>query len=175
MKFKIITFIAILHLGFELANLKVAFDYDDTLSFSSPAFEKVLGHKSVKPLSEKYWSMVNGNYKLEKPKYMTMAIALTAKLAGFDVVVISEREPYNCDDLVDSWNWLIDNFYFESEKSKILEKFHFVAFFGDSDADIAQANKAKIPAIRIRRSQRSVNKKNYNLGKYREWTLPFSG
>lgn len=177
MKWKLIALFALAHFAIASFNLKVGFDYDDTLSFSTPAFEQAFAAKNegIKPFSPEFWKIVNTNHKLEKPKWGVIFWAVLAKAFGFDVVVIAVREPVALDDLIVSWDWLLDGFHLEREKSKILKQHHYIAYIGDSDSDMEEARKANVWAIRARRSPKSSYKENYSPGKYGEWVLPFSG
>ncbi|MBI4668929.1 MAG: hypothetical protein HY747_07060, partial [Elusimicrobia bacterium] len=155
----------------------LGFDYDDTISFSTPAFDKAFSAQSeeIKPFSPEFWQIVNKNYDLEKPHWGVIFWALLAKAAGFDVVIITVRMQVDCDPLIDRWDWLHDGFYFTREKAAFMKRHHYLAFIGDSDSDIEECRKAGIWAIRARRSPESSYKDNYSPGKYGEWILPFSG
>ncbi len=177
MKWKVVAVFALVHLAVASSNLKVGFDYDDTISFSTPAFEQAFNsqNQGIKPFSPEFWKIVNTNYKLEEAKTGVIFWAILTKMLGFDVVFITARQPIEADALVASWDWLDDGFYFEKEKARIMNKYHYIAFVGDSDSDIEEARKANVWAIRARRSPRSSYKENYSPGKYGEWVLPFSG
>ena len=156
-----------------IADLKVGFDYDDTLSFSTPAFRagKASGEE---PYSPGYWRVVNNSFNLEKKKLVPVTIALGYKILGFDVVIITAREGYGGEGLQRHWRWLAKEFYFERNKSEILKRDRFVAFFGDSDSDITAALGAGVRPIRVKRSPRSDYKGKYHPGQYQEFILPFS-
>lgn len=177
MKWKIIALLTVIHLAVAALNLKIGFDYDDTLSLSTPAFEQAFSsqNQGIKPFSNEFWKIVNTNYKLEQPKVGVIFWAALAKFLGFDIIVIASRVPIEADNLVASWDWLADGFFFEKEKSKILRRHHYLAFVGDADSDIEEARKANVLAIRAQRSPSSSYKENYSPGKYGEWVLPYSG
>ncbi len=156
-----------------IADLKVGFDYDDTLIFSTQAFRA--GERSGNPYySPEYWRVVNNSFNLEKVKLVPMTTALLYKALGFDVVIITARQGYGGEKLQEHWKWLAKEFYFERNKSSILEKGRFVAFFGDSDSDITEALKAGVKPIRVKRSKESDYKGKYHPGQYKECILPFS-
>ncbi|KKN13771.1 hypothetical protein LCGC14_1003210, partial [marine sediment metagenome] len=120
-------------------------DYDDTLIFSTPAFRAgaASGQESY---SEGYWRVVNQSFNVEKVKLVPMSIALIYKALGFDVVIITARQGYGGEEFQEHWKWLAKEFHFERNKSSILEKGSFVAFFGDSDSDITEALEAGVVA-----------------------------
>jgi acid phosphatase class B len=156
-----------------LADLRVGFDYDDTLMFSTPAF-RAASATSERPFSPAFWKVVNQSFQVEKVKLVPMSGAVLAKVLGFDVVIITARPDYGGSQLRDHWKWLAKEFYFEKDKSSILEKGRFIVFFGDSDSDITEAREAKVRAIRVKRSPESDYKDKYNPGCYDEFILPFS-
>ncbi|MEK7287762.1 MAG: hypothetical protein AAB091_04305 [Elusimicrobiota bacterium] len=178
MHWKILCALAAAHFLIAGFNLKIGFDYDDTLSFSSPAYERGFAaekQKGVKPFTPEFWRIVNENYEFDEPRWGVIFWALLAKAAGFDIVVITARLPVNAEALVDRWDWLCDGFYFTKEKAAVMNKFHYVAFVGDSDSDIEECQRVDVMAIRARRSPKSSYRENYSPGKYGEWILPFSG
>lgn len=175
MRWKLFSAFAILHFLTASLNLKVGFDYDDTLSFSTPAFDAAFAAQGVEPFSENFWRIVNSNQSREETKWGVAAWAILCKILGFDVVIITARMPVASEELIESWDWLHDGFYFTKEKARIMERHSYVAFIGDSDSDIEEARKAGVWAIRARRSSESSYKENYSPGKYDEWVLPFSG
>ena len=64
-----------------MADLKVGFDYDDTLSFSTPAFRA--GERSGNPYySPEYWRVVNNSFNLEKKKLVPALQQLIASCSG---------------------------------------------------------------------------------------------
>ncbi len=159
--------------GVNIADLKVGFDYDDTLIFSTPAFRAgtASGQESYSP---GYWRVVNNSFNLEKVKLVPMTTALLYKALGFDVVIITARQGYGGEELQEHWKWLAKEFYFERNKSEILKRARFVAFFGDSDSDITEALAAGVKPIRVKRSKESDYKGKYHPGQYKECILPFS-
>jgi acid phosphatase class B len=156
-----------------IADLKVGFDYDDTLIFSTPAF-RAGAASGQEPYSPEYWRVVNQSFNREKVKLVPMTTALIYKALGFDVVVITARQGYGGVELQEHWKWLAKEFYFERNKSSILEKGRFVAFFGDSDSDITEALEAGVKPIRVKRGKESDYKGKYHPGQYNECILPFS-
>lgn len=156
-----------------IRDLKVGFDYDDTLVFSTPSF-RVANKSGERPYSEEYWRVVNSSFHLDKKKLVPMTIALVYKALGYDAVIITSRQGYGGEELKKNWKWLAREFYFERNKSSILEKGRFVAYFGDSDSDITEAREAGVRPIRVKRSPKSDNKRKYHPGQYQEFVLPFS-
>ena len=156
-----------------IADLKVGFDYDDTLIFSTPAF-RAGAASGQEPYSPGYWRVVNNSFNREKVKLVPMTTALIYKALGFDVVVITARQGYGGEELQEHWKWLAREFYFERNKSEILKRARFVAFFGDSDSDITEALLAGVKPIRVKRSKESDYTGKYHPGQYKECILPFS-
>lgn len=178
MRWKILCGLAAVHFLIAALNLKIGFDYDDTLSFSTPAYEKAFQaerEKGIKPFSPEFWQIVNENYSLDEPRWGAVGWAVLAKAVGFDIVIITARLPLGGEALVEHWEWLHDGFFFTKDKSGIMNKKRFVAFIGDSDSDIEECRKSGVVAIRARRSPKSSYKENYSPGKYGEWILPFTG
>ena len=159
--------------GVNIADLKVGFDYDDTLIFSTPAF-RAGAASGQEPYSPGYWRVVNQSFNREKVKLVPMTTALFYKALGFDVVVITARQGYGGEELQEHWKWLAKEFYFERNKSEILKRARFVAFFGDSDSDIEEALVAGVRPIRVKRSKKSDYRGKYHPGQYKECILPFS-
>lgn len=174
---RVVLFLCVTHCVIGSLNLKIGFDYDDTLSFSTPAFDKAFASRDsgVVEFSPEFWGIVNANHRLEKKKAGVISWAVFLKLLGFDIVVVTARLPINTDALVASWDWLHDGFYFTKEKDQFMKRYRFLVFIGDSDSDIEQAQAAGVWAVRARRSPESSYKENYSPGKFREWVLPFSG
>src|SRR5579859_4089647 len=71
-----------------IGRLRVAFDYDDTLVFSTPAMNKAYASGAI-PSSPQFWTIVNQSYELEKPKLMAHVIAWVFRLTGFRPVILA--------------------------------------------------------------------------------------
>ncbi len=153
--------------------LKVGFDIDDTLLFSSPNFERAF-NSSVEPYSKEFWIMVNKNdRKYSKIKPTVKKIVDRHLKNGDEVYVITAREPYGGEYLKNyiskTFNVPKKNVYFvpnnKTEKIKILE---LNIYYGDSDSDMRAAIDAGAVPIRILRSKESSYKKSYNVGSFGE-------
>jgi acid phosphatase (class B) len=161
-----------------VTHLGVAFDYDDTLVVSGPAYAKAF--KAVaQPYSPEFWAVVNQSYDLERPKKLIYPLAWLFRIFGFRVTVLTTRPPVQNEALLKEWRHLISrgNFIFAGEaasKHAHLLNGNYVLFFGDSDNDIAEARKAKVFPVRVRRSPGSLFKTDYNPGSLREFVIPFS-
>jgi len=57
-----------------IGGLRVAFDYDDTLVFSTPAYAKAF-KSGTQPFSPQFWETLNTSYDLESRKVVTNALA----------------------------------------------------------------------------------------------------
>ncbi|MFH1414693.1 MAG: HAD family acid phosphatase [Elusimicrobiota bacterium] len=153
--------------------LVVGFDIDDTLLFSTPAFEKGFQSKE-RPFSQGFWEIVNfsdeGNSVIKK----TAALILEDhRSKGADIYVITARHPPGSTVLK---KFLKKNFgieedrvFFETEgKTMRLKSIGVDIFYGDSDSDITAALEAGAIPYRIMRAPESSYRKKYNPGKYRE-------
>ena len=159
-----------------IGRLKVAFDYDDTLVYSTPAFNKAF-RSGVQPFSPQFWSIVNTSYDLEKPKIFANALAWVFRICGFKVTIIAARPAIEGDALKKEWRNLAGQFVFaEARDSKhgTLKQGNYVLYFGDSDSDITEGRLARVFTIRVRRSTSSSYKEDYNPGTLNELTIPLS-
>ena len=161
-----------------IAHLGVAFDYDDTLVHSAAAFSKAFS-ATTQPYTPEFWAVVNQNYDLEKPKLFTYPLAWAFRFLGFKVSVITSRPNVQAEPLKKEWRHLVNrsNFIFTNEaqtKHGVLSNGNYVLFFGDSDTDIAEARRAKVYPVRIRRSPKSLFKEDYHPGTLGELVVPFS-
>lgn len=157
--------------------LGVAFDYDETLVNSSPAYARAF-EKTTQPFTPQFWSVVNNSYELEKPKMVAMALAWAFRLFGFKVAIISSRPSIDGEALQKEWRRLAPrSFYFAGHKDNKhveLQRGNYVLYFGDSDSDIAQARKAKVYPVRVKRSPKSSYKEEYHPGTLGELVIPLS-
>lgn len=162
-----------------IGRLAVGFDYDDTLVFSTPAFQKAFADKGVVPYSREFWSVVNRSYDLERPKVVPYTLAWLFRLCGFRVMIISARPAVDVDGLEKDWRHLVppSRQFFAGDPAQKHRYFlggNFVAYFGDSDTDIEQARLAHVWAVRVRRSPLSSYKAQYHPGSLGEPILPLS-
>ncbi|MBI4679355.1 MAG: hypothetical protein HY748_17405 [Elusimicrobia bacterium] len=161
-----------------IAKLGVAFDYDDTLVFSTPAYEKAYA-ASPRAVGPRFWSIVNQSYDLERPKIVPLALAWALRVLGFRVTIIASRPDTDGAALQKEWRRLApkSRFLFAGEggsKRRFLEGGNLVLFFGDSDTDISEARKADVFPVRVKRSSRSSYQDDYRPGTMREIVLPLS-
>lgn len=159
-------------------NSKIGFDFDDTVGFSSPSFAagvEKYGDDAIKkghPDHDKFWTEVNGHPERDIPKPMTLAIVYAARALGCDVVVITARHAFGRKPFVDYWQPTFSEIYFAKDKARFLTRDRYLAFFGDSDSDIEEAQKAGVLGIRILRSPDSSNDYGYDPGSLGEWVIP---
>ena len=159
-----------------IAGLKAGFDYDDTLSFTAPAYKKAMETRAVVN-SPAYWRALNQAYDLEGTKIIPYMTACFFKIAGFKVSVITSRSSIGAQALVKAWKPLITEFHFvqdNSKKSQVLDGNRYLFYFGDSDSDITQAREAGVIPVRIKRSRKSSNNEDYSPGSLGEWTILLS-
>lgn len=161
-----------------IGRMSVAFDYDDTLVFSKPAYERALS-EIAQPYSEQYWSVVNRSYDLERPKAVAWGLAWLFRIFGFRVTILTNRPATSGEALQKEWRKLVtrNNFVFTGDKAKThsyLQGGNYLIYFGDSDMDISEAQKAKVFPIRILRGKNSSSKDDYHPGTLGELVIPFS-
>jgi len=159
-----------------IGELRVAFDYDDTLVFSTPAFERAF-KSGRQPFSPAFWQVVNQGYDVERRKFLSNIMAWGFRMCGFKVTILTARPPHGGDALKKEWRYLADDFVFTAgseNKHRYLKKGNYVLFFGDSDSDIQQGRKAEVFSVRVRRSNESSYKEDYNPGTLRELVLPLT-
>lgn len=163
-----------------IGRLGVAFDYDETLVSSGPAFAKAAAAVQ-QPFTPQFWSIVNQSYDLEQPKLVGCSLAWLFRVFGFKVTVVSSRPAVDGEALRKEWRRLVSrgNFIFAGDnarKHEYLQNGNYVLFFGASDSGIAEARKARVfpIRIRIRRGLRSLLQEDYHPGSLGEFVLPFS-
>lgn len=159
--------------------LKVGFDIDDTLLFSTPNFDNAL-NSSVEPYSEKFWFMVNKNdKKYSKIKQKVKQILDQHLKNGDEVYIITSRKPYGGEYLKrylsKTFKIPKENIFFEPEgKTERIRSLGIKIYYGDSDSDIKNALEAGAKPVRVLRAKESSYKKSYNVGNYNEEILPDS-
>ena len=160
-----------------LIGFQAAFEYDDGIVYSTPAFQAAEKDKA-EPGSPDYWNSVNRSYSYERLKPVPWAAAWALRVLGVRIAFVLDRGPEGADSLEASWRRLADSFYFtrsEDEKYKVLEKRRFVLYAAPSDSGVIQARKAGVTPLRIKKSPGSVNPLESNPGKFGERSLPLSG
>ncbi|MGM0441450.1 MAG: HAD family acid phosphatase [Elusimicrobiota bacterium] len=155
------------------SQLKVGFDVDDTLLFSTPAFQK--GFQSdTQPFSDEFWKVVNtsdrGNSKV---KEKAREIMEKYRSEGAEIFAVTARNPSGGQSLKDFLKDKLgiprENTFFEPDsKVERLKKLNLDKFYGDSDSDIKDAMEAGVKPYRIQRSTASSYQEKYNPGKYGE-------
>ncbi|MBI4425245.1 MAG: hypothetical protein HY554_16060 [Elusimicrobia bacterium] len=176
---KVVAFMMVWGLIFSLVTigrLRVAFDYDDTLVFSTPAFNKAF-RSGVQPFSTQFWQTVNSSYDIEKPKLVPYALAWVLRVCGFHVTIIAARPSVEGEPLRKEWRHLASQFVFSetrAAKHSVLKQGNYVLYFGDSDSDITEGRLARVFTVRVRRSAQSSYKEDYRPGTLNELVLPLS-
>ncbi len=159
-----------------LIGFRAAFEYDDGLVYSTPAFQAAQ-KETVEPGSPDYWNAVNRSFAYERLKPVPWLAAWTLRMLGIKIDFFLDRGPQGADSLEASWRRLADNFYFigsEDEKYRLLERKHFILYAAASDSGIIQARKAGVTPLRIKKSHNSANPLESHPGKFGEKVLPFS-
>lgn len=159
-----------------IGRLRVAFDYDDTLVYSTPAFNKAF-RSAVQPFSTQFWAIVNSSYDQERVKPLPYALAWLFRIFGFHVTIVAARPNVDGEPLKKEWRHLASSFVFHDTretKHSVLKQGNTVLYFGDSDTDILQGRQAKVFTFRVRRSPKSSYKEDYHPGTLDELVLPLS-
>jgi acid phosphatase class B len=160
-----------------IGGLSVGFDYDGTLVDSSKSFEKA-ARLSQTPGGAGYWSAVNNSYELESPKLVPYSLALLLRALGFRIVIMADRQGSDGDALRKEWRRLAPGRFFftpnPADKALHMQKGRFVAFFGDEDADMLDAKKANVLALRVLRPHRPGEAGPYSPGKMGDYVIPLS-
>ncbi|MEA2082519.1 MAG: HAD family acid phosphatase, partial [Elusimicrobiota bacterium] len=157
---------------------KVGLDIDDTVLFSSPAFDK--GYESAQAYTDEFWTIVNTSdeeVSLLKPK--TIEIIKAHQKKGHEVFLITARNSSGGETLKKFMSKTLgipeNNIFFApSGKTELIKKLGLDAFYGDSDSDIQYALDAGAMPIRIQRSPESGYKSKYNPGSLDEFIVPDS-
>ena len=178
---KILAFLSCWGLVFSLATiarLAVAFEYDDGLVFSTPAFVRAFASVQ-QPFTPQFWSVVNRSYDLEQPKYLPFALAWAFRICGFKVAIVADRPSTDGEALRKAWRHLTPRalFYFAAErgtKKDFLSKGNYVLYFTSEDSSILESRQAGLYPIRLKRSPRSYKKEGYHPGTLGELVLPLS-
>ncbi|HON55983.1 MAG TPA: HAD family acid phosphatase [bacterium] len=165
--------------------LRVGFDVDDTLLFSTPAFNKAREKYAFG--ADGFWSYLNSldaEYSIVKKS--VEKILLEHKKNGTEIYVITARPADNGEKLKEFLSGYFgipkSNIYFEpTSKIEKIKELKLDIFYGDSDTDIKDAMAAGVKGVRILRSEQSSYRdektgklKNYNPGIYNEEIIPNS-
>jgi len=156
--------------------LKVGFDLDDTLIFSTPAFNK--GFKSVhERFSRGFWTLVNKSDRDNSTvKEGAKRILDEHKEHGDEIFIVTARGPYGTQPLLDyiaeTFNVKKENVFFEPRgKTDRIKRLGLDIYYGDADSDISDTIQAGAKGIRIERSETSWNTRKYHPGKYNEQVI----
>lgn len=155
------------------------FDLDDTLLFSSPAFNKGFNN-AEEPFSAEFWRIVNSSDEGNSCVKPTMVDLLERhRDAGHEIYIITARERYNSDVLKDyasdKFDIPSDHVFLEPDgKTERLTDLGIDVYYGDSDSDISDAQDGNIKGVRVLRSPESGYDAKHNPGKYDEPYVPNS-
>ena len=173
--------------------INVGFDVDDTVLFSSPGYHYGLNNKDgpdntnkygKAPLSSKaFWNDMNMEFdKYSIPIKSGRRLIEMHKSRGDNIYFITARFKSPGERLTQllkrTFGLSINpQVIFTENKSKAnpIQKFNISLYYGDSDAEIIQAKKSGIRAIRVLRPLMSNNPNPSNPGKYKERVLQDSG
>jgi len=155
---------------------EVGFDLDDTLVFSTPAFERGFD-RTGKAFSKTFWSVVNtsdAKHSCIKPE--AAELVRKHRKQGRELFVITARQPVRADAVrrfVElEFGIPRDHVFFEPEdKTERLKTLGIDIYYGDSDSDISDAQEANIKPIRVQRNPKSNYDEKYNPGKFGEEIL----
>lgn len=162
-----------------IARLGVAFAYDDTLVNSSAAFEKASTPAAAgQPHGPDFWKTVNNAYDLESPKLLPFAAAAVARVFGFKILILAERQSTGGEPLKKEWRRLAPRgFLFAPNPEDVhllLQDGRYVLFLGSTDRELLEAKKAGVYAVRIKRPRKAVLGGEYNPGALGEVVIPLS-
>jgi len=159
-----------------LPPLKIGFDIDDTLLFSSASFYYAGNH--FKPNSHKYWQFVNTSDGYSLPKQMGQNLINLHKERG-DLIYIITARPRTSNETVGQT--LKTTFDFEPaklvftnghDKTPAIKQLEINLYYGDADSDITSAYQAGARPIRVERSPNSENTNSpYHPGGFAEDVL----
>ncbi len=154
---------------------EVGFDIDDTLLFSSPAFDR--GYGAAEPYTAEFWTIINSSdeeVSLIKEKCCEILNAHQDK--GHKVYLITSRNSDGGETLKKYLSERVgvpeENIFFEPHgKTARIKELGIDAFYGDSDSDIRYAEEAGAIPIRIIRSPKSSYKGSCNPGCFNEFIV----
>jgi len=160
------------------SRINVGFDCDDTLIFSTPAFE-IADKSGAEPYSDAWWSVVNssdeGNSIVKKA---AKAILEKHQKKGDQIYVITSRGETGGGILRNYLNKTFgikkENVFFTNRKADKIRELDIKIYYGDSDSDIEAAMDAGAKGVRILRSPRSSYQSKNNPGIYNEKIIPNS-
>ncbi len=159
-----------------IARLGVAFAYDDTLVDSSAAYAKA--ETAQQPRGADYWKTINNAYELESPKLLPYAVAGAARVFGFHILILAERQATGGEALKKEWRHLAPRgFTFVSNTEDMhmhLTDGRNVLFLGSTDRELLEARKAGVYAVRVKRGRKAVLGGEYNPGQLGEVVVPVS-
>lgn len=161
-----------------IGKLGVAFEYDDGLVFSTPAYDKAFANVQ-QPFSPEFWSVLNRAYDIEKPKIVPYAMAWAFRILGFKVAIMADRPSTDADGLRKEWRRLTPKTLFcfvrdRGNRRAFLERGNYILYFGSDDSGIVAAREAGVYPLRIRRGFKSIRKDDYRPGTLGELMIPLS-
>ncbi|MDO8734799.1 MAG: HAD family acid phosphatase [Elusimicrobiota bacterium] len=160
------------------SGINVGFDVDDTLLFSSPAFN-IANKSEYSEYSEEWWAIVNksdeGNSIVKK---VAEKILNEHKAKGDGIFAITARDNAGSNVLKGYLNKTFgikkENVFCTNRKAEKIRELNIKIFYGDSDSDITAAQEAGAKGIRILRSSKSSYKGKYHPGEFGEEIIPNS-
>jgi acid phosphatase (class B) len=147
---------------------------DDTLVFSTPAFDAAFDAEGVEPYSEAFWKILNGSDEgRSRVKKKSREIFERHRAEGAEIYAITSRHPPGGEAfreyLRKTFGIPPDRVFFETgRKTDRIRELRLSVYYGDSDSDIEDAIDAGARGVRIRRSQKSSNIKATHPGKFGE-------
>ncbi|HEX4046996.1 MAG TPA: hypothetical protein VH309_04140 [Elusimicrobiota bacterium] len=160
-----------------ITRLGVAFAYDDTLVDSSAAYAKAEA-ASAQGRGPDFWKVVNNSYDLESPKLLPFAAAGLARLFGFHVLILAERQGTDGGALKKEWRHISPRgFTFVPDPGELhlhLQDGRYVLFVGSTDRELQEARKAGVYAVRVKRPRKPVLGGEYSPGRLGELVVPLS-
>lgn len=156
--------------GAETTPINVGFDIDDTLLFSSPAFEGAYRDGVM------HWEEVNSKDHLSMPlvEILSLVRTLDPEHVWFITSRVSTPNELLTQRVCELTGVSEDHVIFvaSSCKSTAIKRHGITVFYGDSDGDIDACVKAGIRGIRVpRRSDSNYGLRKYHPGMFGEEVL----
>lgn len=154
----------------------IAIDYDGGIADTSKSLRTVR-QEGRKPSLPDYWQRLNSMGGKDKAKLLPFLICLSAKAIGIKTYIICVRENEATGAILKAWNKVSSDIVFTPEPNDIyvfLDKKKPMAYLSSTDESLAQAIKAGIRPIRIKRKDKDDAPGSYNPGKYGEKVIPFT-
>lgn len=154
----------------------IALEYDGGLTDSTVSWD-IMKTSGLKPYTAAYWKQLNSMAGEDPSKPVPGLMCVLAKFLGLKVHLICDREQEGGETLRSTWKKTVSYIHFAPEpndKYILLEKYRPFIYAASSDEGLAQAVKAGIIPIRIKRAAQTKIPGTYTPGKFGEKSIPLS-